>query len=203
MANTTNPENKPNARKRAKQVQDVDNTKEHPLETSNVNDQLVNAPEQTVETPVVPRKFEATDLIPCRSVTPGELIAIGKKTKEVYTWSNTGDIREVEYQDLLSMKAVKSHFIFDPLFIIEDEDVIAQWKDVFDFYQKISQSDLEEILAIDVSLFESTIRNLPIGMQKALANILAEKVQDGSFDSVKKIKIADEVLGTSLMLYVD
>ena len=71
----------------------------------------------------VVKEYNGDDLIPCRSMTKGELICVGKKSKETYMWADYGDITEVEYQDLLALKASKSSFIFDTLFIIDETDL--------------------------------------------------------------------------------
>ena len=57
-------------------------------------------------------------------MTKGELIYVGKKSGEVYTWEDYGDITEIEYQDLLGLRAKKSPFIFETLFVIEDEELL-------------------------------------------------------------------------------
>ena len=67
----------------------------------------------------VVKEYNGDDLIPCRSMTKGELICVGKKSKETYMWADYGDITEVEYQDLLALKASKSSFIFDTLFLMQ------------------------------------------------------------------------------------
>ena len=43
----------------------------------------------------VVKEYNGDDLIPCRSMTKGELICVGKKSKETYVWADYGDITEV------------------------------------------------------------------------------------------------------------
>ena len=50
------------------------------------------------------RKFAQDDLIPCRSITFGELLLTGTKSKLLYSWANYGDVTEVELQDLQTLK---------------------------------------------------------------------------------------------------
>ena len=146
-----------------------------------------------------PRVFNQTDPILCRSVCPGWLGMPGK-SGQYYVWANYGDETEVEYQDLFAMKSSHSAYIYDPLFIIEDEELLEnpRWKDVLEFYNdKLYGADnVEEILNVPVNKFKKTLENLPKGMIKAIAVRVATKIEDGSFDSIKKIKIVDEVCGT-------
>ena len=92
------------------------------------------------ETPVVkksaPRKFAPDDMITCRSITYGELLLTGTKSKLLYSWANYGDTTEVEFQDLQALKSTRSSYLFRPRFIIEDEELIEQWgKDFGDMYK--------------------------------------------------------------------
>ena len=45
------------------------------------------------------KKYAPEDFIECRSVTGGELILVGAKSKLQYTWADYGDTAYVEYQD--------------------------------------------------------------------------------------------------------
>ena len=73
------------------------------------------------------RKYAPTDRIPCRSLTYGELLLTGPKTKLLHTWANYGDVTEMEYQDLQALKSTRSSYLFKPRFIIEDEELVEQW----------------------------------------------------------------------------
>ena len=66
------------------------------------------------------RTFKANDLIPVRSITQGELLLPGKKSGILYTWAAYGDITEVEYQDLYTLKASRSGYIYTCLLYTSD-----------------------------------------------------------------------------------
>ena len=51
------------------------------------------------------KKYAPTDVIECRSVTGGELILVGDKTKLHYNWADFGDTAYVEYQDLQALQS--------------------------------------------------------------------------------------------------
>ena len=70
----------------------------------------------------VARKYEPDEMITCRSLTYGELLLTGKKSKLLYSWANYGDTTEVEYQDLQALKSTKSSYLYKPRFVIEDEE---------------------------------------------------------------------------------
>ena len=145
-----------------------------------------------------PRQFNQNDLILCRSVTAGWL-GVSGKSGQYYVFENFGDECEIEYQDLFALKSRRSNYIYAPLFVIEDEELLEnpRWKDVAQFYdEKVFREDIDEVLNLPVSSFKKALEALPKGLAKALQVKVAEKIEDGSFDSLSKIKIIDEVYGT-------
>lgn len=149
------------------------------------------------------RKFAPDDLITCRSITYGELLLTGTKSKLLYSWANYGDTTEVEFQDLQALKSTRSSYLFKPRFIIEDEELVEQWgKDFGDMYSTIESVDAEDMLKLPVSQLKSKLKKAPKGVQVAVKNLAGEKIINGSLDSLAKIKAIDEVLGTNLLLYI-
>lgn len=146
-----------------------------------------------------PRKFEQTDPILCRSVTPGWMAAYGKSGMQ-YVFSNYGDECEIEYGDLYALKNRRSRYLYDPLFIIEDEELLEnpRWKDLAEFYSDkvYGMDDINYILSVPNNKFKSTLQQLSKGLLKALNVEVAKRIENGSFDSIKKVKIIDEVCGT-------
>lgn len=158
---------------------------------------------ETKATKKVARKFEPDDLIVCRSITFGELLLTGKKSKLLYSWANYGDTTEVEYQDLQALKSTRSSYLFKPRFIIEDEELAAQWsKDFGDIYKNIEDIDAEDLLKLPVAQLRSKLKKAPKGVQLAVKNIAGDKILNGSLDSLAKIKAIDDILGTDLKLYI-
>lgn len=158
--------------------------------------------EQEVKKPT-PRKYAPDDLIPCRSVTYGELLLSAPKSKLMYVWANYNDVTEVEFQDLQALKSTRSNYLFRPRIVIEDEELVEQWsKDFKDMYSKIIHVDVEEIFDLPLGKFKTALKNAPKGVQQAVKNIAGEKIMNGSLDSLAKIKAIDEILGTDLKLYL-
>lgn len=151
----------------------------------------------------VARKYAQDDMITCRSITYGELLLTGKKSKLLYSWSNYGDTTEVEYQDLQALKSTKSSYLYKPRFVIEDEELVEQFgKDFVNMYENIINVDVDDIFKLPLNQFKSRLKKAPNGVQQAVKNIAGEKIMNGSLDSLAKIKAIDEILDTDLMLYV-
>lgn len=150
-----------------------------------------------------PRKYAPDEMITCRSITFGELLLTGSKSRLLYSWANYGDTTEVEYQDLQALKSTRSSYLFKPRFVIEDEELVAQWgKEFVDMYKNIIDVDVEDMFKLPVAQFKSKLKKAPRGVQQAVKNIAGEKILNGSLDSLAKIKAIDEILGTDLKLYI-
>ena len=149
-----------------------------------------------------PKKFEATDGIPCRSITSGGLYMSGIKSHILYEWADNGDITEVEYQDIVAAIRSNVSYISKPYFIIEDEDIIAQFPQLDKIYASMySIKDLKDVLTKTTpSGMKTTILSLPEGAKESIKNIASQMISNGTLDSVQKIKIIDEIFNTELML---
>jgi hypothetical protein len=120
-----------------------------------------------------------------------------------YSWANEGDIREVEYQDLVSWRALHSRYLFDPMIIIEDEDVCEEWKaDLGELYDEIQNVNIKELFKLPMRQFVSQLKKLPDGMKSTVQNMAYSMIQDGTLYDLRMIKAIDETLGTELKMMI-
>lgn len=148
-------------------------------------------------------KHDPSELILCRSVRFGELRLIGPKTKMPYSWANEGDVREVEYQDLVSWRALHSRYLFEPMIIIEDEDICEEWKaDLGELYESLQQIDLKAMFKLPYKQFVTQLKKLPDGMKSTAQNMAYSMIQDGTLYDLRVIKAIDEILGTELIMMI-
>lgn len=170
-------------------------------ESVDTQETKVEEPVKVVEVKKEPRKFEQNDPILCRSVTPGWMAVYGKSGIP-YVFSNYGDECEIEYGDLFALKNKRSRYLYDPLLIIEDEELLEhpRWADVAKFYDEevYGMDDINYVLNKQNTSFKNALQSLPKGLKKALTVEVAKRIENGTFDSMKKIKIIDEVCGTDL-----
>lgn len=149
------------------------------------------------------KKYAPNDMISCRSITYGELLLPGTKSKMLYTWANYGDRTDVEFQDLQALKSTKSTYLFKPRFIIEDEELVEQWQnDLGKIYDDIIATDVEALFKLPTAQLKAKLKKAPTGIQQAVKNIAGEKIMNGTLDSLAKIKAIDEILNTDLKLYI-
>lgn len=174
-------------------------TKKTTSHTSDANNSVGSNSDVKTEEKKKQRTFSQNDPILCRSVTPGWL-GVSGKSGMYYVFANYGDETEIEYGDLFALKNRHSKYIYDPLFVIEDEELLEnpRWKDIAEFYSDkvYGMDDINNVLNKPNNSFKSTLISLPKGLQKAITVEVAKRIEDGSFDSLKKIRVLDEVCGT-------
>ena len=149
-------------------------------------------------------KHDPSELILCRSVRFGELRLIGPKTHMPYSWANEGDVREVEYQDLVSWRALHSRYLFEPMIIIEDEDIVEEWKaDLGDLYDELQSVDIKALFKLPHRQFIAQLKKLPAGMKTTVQNMAYSMIQDRTLYDLRIIDSIDEILGTELKMMIN
>lgn len=147
------------------------------------------------------KKYEPDDLILCRSMYAGTLLFTGIKTKQTYEFCGIGDTRYVEYQDLQAAMITRRKNLYAPYIIIEDEALLndLHWKSLKDLYSNMyDESDIDDLLELPTFQFKEEFIKLPLGFKKTVSLIVSSRVQDGTFDSINKISIIDDVCGTDI-----
>jgi hypothetical protein len=156
-----------------------------------------------VKEPVKKEKvFQPTDAIPCRSVTSGPLYLTGTRSGIPYTWADYNDIQDVEYRDLIYLARTSGNkYIYNPRFIIEDEDFVNQNPKVKELYDSIfNTNDLRDIVKLPVKSMVAEINRLPEGARNSFKGIVTTMIYNHEIDSVQKIKAIDEIFGTKILL---
>lgn len=143
------------------------------------------------------KKYAPDAPIECRSVTGGELILIGTKTKFQYTWSDYGDTAYVEYQDLQALQSRKSGFLTKPRFIIEDEELVEQWGAMLKpIYSKIDDKSIESMFNLSPDKFRAKLSTIPNGIKDSIKTKAAQMIAAEELNDIRIMRIIDEVLGT-------
>lgn len=164
-----------------------------------------NADSETpiVETKVEKKKFNPKDMIPCVSITPGEMFYIGSKSEELYTFADIDDVVEIEFRDLDYAARSKDAMMYKPRFIVQDKDFMALHPALDEAYGSLySIKDLKDILKQTPDQMQKSISSLPEGAKDSIKTIAATMVDNGTLDSVRKVKVLDEIFGTEMLLKI-
>lgn len=160
-------------------------------------------PKKTAETAAVEKKKYADgDLIPCVSYFAGELTLIGRKTGNHYVWLELGDVREVEYQDLMA-EIINRHsvYIYAPMILIDDEELIADRDEIKEIYGKICSPDKIRtyIQGGKTKMLRSLLAHAPESVKAMTRTMTADMISSHELDRMSVIKELDAILGTKLV----
>lgn len=181
----------------------VDNTNTETIESVEV--------EETVEekTPMVTskktvKKFNPDDLILCQSMCVGQTFVKGFKSGIIYTFEALGAEEYIEYRDLVAAIRSKDSIIFKPFIIVLDEDFINEQKALKTFYDNMyTPEDFEEFFKLRPNQMIEALNNMPVGVRDTIKSMAVGRIQDGTFDSVARIKALDDYFGTKMMLLTE
>ena len=177
--------------------------------TASVTEPVTSESAKTVEVKKGKKTYAPTDGIPCKSITNGGLYMPGLKSNILYTWIDAGDVIEVEYQDLQAAIRSNNGYVMNPFFVIEDEELVAQFPQLKKIYNTLySVGDLEDVITELVRVvtgttfgdMKATILSLPKGAQDSIKHLASKMVSDGRLDSVRKIKVLDEIFDTEMSI---
>lgn len=155
---------------------------------------------KAVPTKKTVKKYSPDDLIECRSVTGGELILIGDKSKLQYTWADYGDTAWVEYQDLQALQSRRSGFLTKPRFIIEDKDLVEQWGSMLKpIYDKINTQTIEDFFGLPLNKFKAQLKIMPEGLKDAIKTKAVQMIQDEELYDIRKVREIDVAWGTDFV----
>ena len=159
---------------------------------------------KTEEKPVAVAKkkqYQDNDKIPCFSITTGEYLYVGEKSGDLYTWLTDGDVVDVRYDDLVAAIRTKRPAIFKPRFIIQDEEFVTQYPEIQEIYDSLySPEDLRQILELPPERLMNVIHGLPDGAKESLKYMAVKAIDEGSLDSVARVRVLDQIYGTDMLL---
>lgn len=156
--------------------------------------------------PEKPKKvFKQDTPILCKSVRQNNLSYRSHNGIE-YRWTGFGDLREVPYSDIISMKARKSAYLYEPWLLIMDEDLMAQPDFQRDF-GKINELYAEfdnprDFFERPIAEIRASLVDVPRGLRDLIVYNAGQYINDGTLDRIGVINVLDEVFGTNLRMLI-
>ena len=147
------------------------------------------------------KKFSDEDWIYCTSITPGEYLYEGTKSRTVYSWMDAGITEPMRYDDLSAAVRTRRPCVFKPRFIIQDEEFLSNYPELQKMYDSMySKDDLSQILKLEANQMINIIKQLPDGAKDALKTIAVNAIENGKLDSVARVRALDQYFGTDMLL---
>lgn len=182
---------KPSANKKAeKKVEDKEVIEEKVLE----------------KTPTKPTRakrieIDKNELIACRSTVSGRLIYRTRENEKI-VWSDYGTERFLEMGELIRMNGEFSGFLKDILLVVDDEEA-AEYLGLNKLYEELFELDnLDSLFNKPNKDLEELLPKLPNGQKKTLASHARKLVEEGTLDSLSKMRLIEQALGVDLQMFI-
>ena len=149
------------------------------------------------------KKYDMNTPIRCRSVRQNDLIYVATNGV-TYMWSGYGDIRELPYQEVLTLKSRHDRFLYKPWLIIDDEELLktkefaGEFDDIYKIYREFD--DPRSFFDRQPSEIREMLENAPDGLRDLIMYNAGKYIDEGILDSIGIINVIDDVLGTRLKM---
>lgn len=208
MANTSNNKKKTTANKNTA-MQVVEATQNVEV-ASAVSVETVG--EAVVETPVATPAAKTTvaelprDLyVPCVSLVRSGRLIYSSKRQMGYSviWRNYMETQYIELVELMAMRSSDPMFFSENWIMIDDEfehkDAVVQKLRIKDMYVHApNMLELERLFVMPVDEMVHKIKSMSVSLKESVYLHAKEAVENGTLDSMKRIKAIEGVLGKSI-----
>ena len=186
-----------------KQVQD---TTSNVVTDVIVTDQIDSVKDDTKKKRIM---FDDSAIILVKSNTFGHLIYINPRTGDRTDWMHFGDEQPITMGDLRAMRGTQNAFFSDNMIIIsgvnDDRYPDAEPSDVYDalmvskYYKYLVDPDnFNSLFNMNENEIKERVHSMSQNARMNLVIALNTSIQNGTLDSVKKIRLFEELLGCEL-----
>lgn len=152
------------------------------------------------EVPVSPAAEITNDtMVECRSGVAGCLI-YKSLLNPGYTveWNDLGDVQEMEYRELVSMRGNQRRFFEENWILIDDPAVIKKLGVERYYKNSLTTDDFEEVFTMPAEKIKEVVPTLPGGTKDAIVAEAKKKIESGELDSRSAIKALEDSLSVEL-----
>ena len=145
------------------------------------------------------RKITNDTMVECKNGTHGPLIyKSSRNAGYVVEWENFGEVQEIDYGELLNMRASQQRFFRDNWILIEDAEVLRKLG--MDRYYKnaLTTENFDEVFHWAPADIRSKVAAMSNGMKDSIRIRAKDLVKTGELDSRGVIKALNEVLHCDL-----
>lgn len=138
-------------------------------------------------------------MVECRSGVAGNLI-YKSLLNPGYTveWNSLGEVQEMEYRELVSMRGNQRKFFEENWILIDDPAVIKKLGVERYYKNSLTTDDFEEVFAMPAEKIKEIVPTLPGGTKDAIASEAKKKIESGELDSRSAIKALEDSLSVEL-----
>lgn len=113
-------------------------------------------------------------------------------------WEAFGDVQEMEYRELVSMRGNQRRF-FEENWILIDDPAIIKKLGVERYYKNsLTTDNFNDVFTMPADEIKKIVPTLPGGTKDAIASEAKKKIETGELDSRSAIKALEDSLSVEL-----
>lgn len=198
-------ENKSTTRRASTRKPAANKKAEEKVEVKDVAEEKV-AEKEVEKTPTKPARakrieIDKNELIVCRSTVSGRLIYKTSENQKI-VWAEYNAEQELEMGELIRMKGAHPKFLNDILLVVDDEEA-AEYLGLNKLYDELFEADdLDSLLTKENAELKEILSKLPKGLKKTISTHARKLVEEGTLDSLGKIRLIEQELGVDLQMFI-
>lgn len=158
----------------------------------------VSSQEVVTEKVSTRKEIDRYRLVPVMNITNGNLVFVSKKTGTTWDWEKYGDVDEIEFHELQSMKTSSKTFLHEPLLMILDEEIVSHFGLERLYENLLDIADLDDIFKMNNNDFSEFIEKVPKSIVVAIISRARQLVEEEKLDSMWKVKYLNEKFDTDI-----
>lgn len=143
-----------------------------------------------------------TDLVCVKSCFYGNLIYKSRKSGSIVEWNDFDSEQYMSVEELLTMRNTQPTFFKEPWVRVvgDNADDVSSFLQLNRYCKNVLPfEELNELFELSASELKDTVSALTPSMQESIARYAIEKINNGTFDELKKIRAIEDATGFDLM----
>lgn len=166
------------------------------VEDAQLEEVVIQAPKRAIKK----ARIDNNEMIPVRS-TQKNLLYVSKRTGERVEWSEFGEVQDISFGELNTMRSNQKRFYTEGWIIVEDDEAIEQLGLTKQYQNLLNINDIEDFFIMDIEDMEKALVNMQRGYKKSLAVEARQRIENGSLDSRNIIKLLEDQLDVDLKIF--
>lgn len=144
------------------------------------------------------RKLNRTDLVPIMNYTTGQLV-YESRTGQTWYFTEFGDTDEIELGELVTMKNSQGRILNDGWLLILDDDAVEYLGLSKKYESLLTPDEIDELFNLSDKKIGDVLEKVSPSAKEVIFNKAKLKMEDGSLNSLSKIKLIEDKLKVELI----
>ena len=145
------------------------------------------------------KKITTDTMVECKNGTHGNLFYASVRNPGVtYEWNEFGEVQELDYGELVSMRGSQRRFFEDNWILIEDAEVLKKLGVEKYYKNALTTENFDSVFTWNAEEIKQKVPQMSDGLKLSIRMRAEELMKQGKLDSLSMIQALNAVLGCDL-----